>query len=346
MVTPSGNVAPPNPAPSVKSSSVLIPSYNRPHHLVNCLRGLAAQALPPDEVLVVWQGDDTPTRDAAEGLAASLPYPLRVVHSTQRGVVPAENAALDASSGEIVVLIDDDAVPAPDWLRRHMAFYDDPTVGAVGGPARSFEPDGTPFPRRQREPIGVIRWYGRSFGNMYDQVPEWRTRPPRQVDHLVGYNMSLRRCAFDRFESSLRAYWNLFEMEVCLQVAARGYRVMFDFGNVVDHFPTNTAYVGGRHGDLQIKVVNPSFNEAFIHARWAPAHLVPLRIGYFLLGGIRNRPGLLMAPMAMLKFGHPIRELKLLCRSMSATLAGWRAGTNARKAAESAARVPNGATVG
>ena len=71
-------------------------------------------------------------------------------------------------------------------------------------------------------------------------------RKPEAVDHLVGYNMSLRRAAFDRFEEALRPYWQMFELDACLQVRRRGFRVMFDFGNVVEHHPTNTAYVGGR----------------------------------------------------------------------------------------------------
>ena len=50
------------------TSSVLIPSYRRPHALASCLRSLAAQHSRPTEVIVVWQADDTPTREAAEGL--------------------------------------------------------------------------------------------------------------------------------------------------------------------------------------------------------------------------------------------------------------------------------------
>src|SRR5687767_3849016 len=94
-------------------TSVLIPSYRRPGALENCLTSLAEQETPPDEVIVVWQADDAPTREVAERLAASVPYTLRVLHSTEAGVVPAENLALEAASGEIILLIDDDAVAPP-----------------------------------------------------------------------------------------------------------------------------------------------------------------------------------------------------------------------------------------
>ena len=102
---------------------------------------------------------------------------------------------------------------------------------------------------------------------MYDHPDEWSSREPRQVDHLVGYNMSFRRCAIECFETNLRRYWQLFELDVCLTVRDNGYRVMFDFGNVVEHHPTNATYAGGRDGDLQVKIYNGAYNKAFVLAK-------------------------------------------------------------------------------
>ncbi len=202
------------------TTSVLIPSFRRPETLRRCLEALAAQDTLPNEVIVVWQGDDTPTRDAAEQIRGSLPFTFHVLHSPEKGVVVSENLALDAASGQIILLIDDDAFAPPHWLRSHLKHYADPTIGAVGGPADNFYPDGGGPRRRAREPVGCLTWYGNVVGNMYDQDESWRSRPPRLVDHLVGYNLSLRRSAFDRFEQALRPYWNLFELDACLQVAA------------------------------------------------------------------------------------------------------------------------------
>jgi glycosyltransferase involved in cell wall biosynthesis len=314
-------------------SSVLIPSYKRPEMLSRCLRSLGAQTVPPDEVLVVWQGDDVPTRDAALALADRSPFCLRVLHSRQAGVVPAENLALDAAGGDLILLIDDDAVAPVDWVARHRGHYDDPAVGAVGGPADNFLPDGSPYPRRAVEPIGRLTWYGKELGNMYDQVPVWRGRAPQTVDHLVGYNFSLRRTAFDRFEEGLRRYWQLFEMDACLQVQARGYRVVFDFANVVEHHPTNTAYCGGRDGDLEVKIYNAAYNRALILAKHSAGYLRPLRLAYLLLVGAVNTPGVLGCVMAMKRFGRPAREIAILGRTWRAVVDGWRAGTRRRQPA-------------
>jgi GT2 family glycosyltransferase len=318
-------------AQALPTSSVLIPSFRRPASLRACLDALARQTTDPTEVLVVWQADDTPTRDAAVAFAATARFPVRVLHSPERGVVPAENLALGAAVGEVILLIDDDAVAPPGWVARHLAFYADPTVGAVGGPADNFNPDGSPFPRRAVEPVGRLTWYGRERGNLYDHVVAWRSRPPAPVDSLAGYNMSLRRAAFERFDEALRPYWSLFELDACLQVASRGYRVMFDYGNVVGHHPTNTAYVGGRDGDLDIGMFNPSYNQAYILARWSPPALRPVRLLYLMLVGSRQRPGLFLVPASALRYGRPLRELRLLRRTLAATLRGWADGSRVRR---------------
>jgi glycosyltransferase involved in cell wall biosynthesis len=292
-------------------SSILIPSFGRPDALRKCLAALDRQTTPADEIIVVWQANDHPTRDAAQSVRS-----VRAIHSETRGVVPAENAALDASSGEVILLIDDDAIAPPDWVQRHLKHYEDPSVGAVGGPATNFHPDGTIFPARSVEPVGKLSWSGRTHGNMHDHPPEWRRRAPEQVDHLVGYNMSLRRSAFDRFEENLRPYWQMFEMDACLQAKSRGFRVLFDFANVVEHHPTNTAYVSGRGGDLQIKVYNAAYNHSYILAkhRRSALHGIAQRANAFGVGTM-NSPGLLAATLGSMRYGHPARELSIMWKT-------------------------------
>jgi GT2 family glycosyltransferase len=315
-------------------TSVLIPSFGRPEKLSNCLRSLARQTMAPDEVLVVWQAEDTATRDAALSLVDQTPFSLKVLHSPEQGVVPAENAALDAAAGDVILLIDDDAVSSPDWVARHLAHYADPAVGAVGGPADNFLADGTPFPRRAVEPLGKLTSSGRLLGNMYDQIVEWRSRPPQPVDHLVGYNMSLRRVAFDRFEAGLKRYWQLFELDACLQVRERGYQILFDHANVVAHHPTNPAYAPGREGDLTVRVYNAAYNHAFVLARHSSLWLRPVRLAFLLLVGSTGTPGLLGCLAGIRRYGQPCRELRILLRTLRSSLAGWLAGARARRASQ------------
>jgi glycosyltransferase involved in cell wall biosynthesis len=298
--------------------------------LTQCLRSLADQSIPPGEVLVIWQSDDVLTRDTAENLKNQLQYPLRVLYNPEPGIVPAENTGLDAAIGKIIYLIDDDAIASPHWIAHHLAHYSDPKVGAVGGPAVNYFLDGRCFPVRRKEPLGTLTWYGRFLANMYDHPIEWRSRSPIDVDFLVGYNMSLRREAFDRFESRLKRYWQMFETDACLKVKANGYRVVFDPAIVVDHYPTNTAYVGGRDGDLKVKIANPAFNQAFILAKHSPWKLLLPRLLNSMLIGSTGSPGPALFFPCLWRFGSPRRELEVLKMSVLAKLDGWLSGYKVR----------------
>jgi glycosyltransferase involved in cell wall biosynthesis len=313
-------------------TSVLIPSFRRPQPLISCIQSLARQTVKPGEVIVVWQGDDVVTKETVNTLnVAAFPCDLKLLHSEEVGIVPAENLALTHAKGDILFLIDDDAVAPVDWIAKHLTHYADPTVGAVGGPGDNFTPEGIPFPKRARRTTGKLTWYGKSIGNMYDQDINWRLRNPIQVDHLVGYNMSIRRKAFGKFEQNLKPYWQNFEIDVCFQVKARGYRVIFDFANVIKHYPTNQAYAGGREGDLTVKIYNAAYNQAYVLAKHSPWFLRPWRILYLLLIGSTNAPGLFTLPLAFLRFGGVRSELLIFRNTCENRILGWKDGSQTRK---------------
>lgn len=228
------------------------------------------------------------------------------------------------------MLIDDDALASPEWLGRHIEHYANPAVGAVGGSADNYDGDRS-FPKRALTPIGHITWFGRSIGNMYDHPPEWQLRPPQEADYLVGYNMSVRRQAFERFEDALKPYWQGFETDACLQVKASGYKVLFDFANVVRHYPSNTTYKPGRDGDLQQKVYNAAFNEALILAKHTVSPLRNARLAYLLGFGTVNTPGLAAYLIAVKRYGAPLREFAILSKVWRSRIYGWRVGSRLRQ---------------
>jgi glycosyltransferase involved in cell wall biosynthesis len=314
------------------TASVLVASYRRPELLVRCLRALGRQDLAPDEVVVVWQAADEATRQAVEELSKGFSCPLRAIHSAQAGIVPAENAGLAQATGDVVLLTDDDTIPAPDWVAKHLKHYADPSVGAVGGSARNFDSETDPRPSRTPARIGEITWYGKFHGNMFDHPEGWSTRRPITVQQLCGNNMSLRRSAFVRFEEGLKPYWAMFEADACLQVQASRYRVLFDFSNTVRHFPSNsqTIYGNDRTGDLALKVLNPAFNHAFILAKHSPWRLQIPRLLFVFCAGSRMAPGLLGWVFASMRFGHPWREFGILMKTWRSRSEGWKAGLKAR----------------
>ena len=125
------------PSPQGQSNtSIIIPSAGcvRPNAdssmLSRCLETLVQLEPRPKEVIVVvgdeFEGEPPQRMDK---------LPVRIEH---RGTGPfhfssAINCGLSASSGELVLLLNDDIeAEGSDWLGRMAAHLDDPTVGAVG----------------------------------------------------------------------------------------------------------------------------------------------------------------------------------------------------------------------
>ncbi len=105
----------------VSSVTVLICTYNRAEFLAETLAGLAAMGRGADyrtEIVVVDNNSTDGTRAVIEGAAASAPFPVRYLFEPWQGKSFALNTGLEAASGDVIALTDDDVIPAPDWLDR------------------------------------------------------------------------------------------------------------------------------------------------------------------------------------------------------------------------------------
>jgi glycosyltransferase involved in cell wall biosynthesis len=90
--------------------SIIIPSHNRPHMLMNAVHSALAQTVENIEVIVVDDGSQPPA------ILPALPR-LRLVRlETNQGVATARNAGVDAARAEYICFLDDD-----DSLLPHMA---------------------------------------------------------------------------------------------------------------------------------------------------------------------------------------------------------------------------------
>ena len=103
-----------NPTTTNPTTSVIIPNWNGAHLLPSCLDALAAQTLQPTETVVVDNG----STDESRALLAERYPAVRVIPlATNRLFAGGVNAGIRGSSGEVIVLLNNDATPEPDWLR-------------------------------------------------------------------------------------------------------------------------------------------------------------------------------------------------------------------------------------
>jgi GT2 family glycosyltransferase len=104
--------------------SVLIPTRSRPERLAACVAALADQTLDEDriEVLVGLDGPDHAAARAARAAwtgPSARPGALRIVECPGAGYIDVRHRLLDHAAGDVLVSLNDDVVPEPDFLAVH-----------------------------------------------------------------------------------------------------------------------------------------------------------------------------------------------------------------------------------
>jgi glycosyltransferase involved in cell wall biosynthesis len=97
--------------------TVCICTHARPGYARQCLEGLAAQTVTPEtfETIVV-DSFSPPTQAAALARIVAAHPGVRLLVMNRPGVSAARNAAAAAARAAYVAFIDDDAIPAADWI--------------------------------------------------------------------------------------------------------------------------------------------------------------------------------------------------------------------------------------
>src|SRR5215218_2268896 len=161
--------------------SVVIPTFRRREALLRLLDALGRQSLPATEfeVIVVVDGSDDGSREAAEAL--STPYALRVLWQENRGRSAARNVGLGVARGELVVMLDDDMVPAPHLLTEHARAHESGDAVAVMGAVPVLLTETTPAP---------AAYVGAKFNRHMERLAH--TGAPVTLRDFYGGNLSVR----------------------------------------------------------------------------------------------------------------------------------------------------------
>lgn len=160
--TPVPGHATPSSSQQSRTVTVVICTRNRPALLQKCLSAVANLRPAPNQVLVIdnSEGDDD-TRKVAQD------YGARYIVEPRPGLSRARNRALTECDTDVLAYLDDDAIPAPDWLGLLMEPFDDEKVAASTGrvitPESRTDPDDSPRVLNSTNP----HWFERTtFGGM------------------------------------------------------------------------------------------------------------------------------------------------------------------------------------
>lgn len=205
--------------------SVVTPTYNRRDSLHRLLKALAQQTYPAEsfEVIVIDDGSTDGTVDSFGCL--SLPMHLRVLQQAHEGPAVARNLGVQQAAGQWVLFLDDDVVPHPELIARHVAAQARFPRAVVIGPM-------LPPSDFARPPW--IRWEEEILQAQYADLAAGRYPcTPRQ---FYTANASLARADFLAAGGFDHQFQRAEDVELAYRLRALGVQFSFDPGAKVAHY--------------------------------------------------------------------------------------------------------------
>jgi GT2 family glycosyltransferase len=213
--------------------SIVIPTFRRAGQLGDCLRSVCSLDYPLDrlEVIVIDNGGAEHTRAAADPFVDRLAIRY-LVNPKNRGYGFSVNRGIVESTGDRILLLNDDARPAPDLLSEcDRLLRSDASIGCVG--CRAIERGYT----RSGSGIGRLDESGEVVANFDIDCGE-----SIEVEHVYGFcyvftREAVRRAGLNDRTLLAQSYssGNRIETDHCLMIRRHGLKVVYNPRMAADH---------------------------------------------------------------------------------------------------------------
>ena len=256
--------------------SIVMLTRNGAAHLRRTLPALATSAYRNMELIVV---DNASTDDSAMVLGAYAPgFPVTVIRNERNAsYADANNAAVRACRGDLVLLLNNDVQPVgPHWLGHLVESIEAPDVAAVG--ARLVYPLGEAGPRAGSRFADLTLQHGGVWFAPVDGAPQARpigagddpvgpsAAAVRDVPALTAACLLVRRAAFEVVGGFDAAYfYGLEYVDLALRWRAAGWRLVYDGRAVLWHHESATRVLDDRAARRERSAAN---RERFV-GTWA-----------------------------------------------------------------------------
>lgn len=219
------------------SATVAVCTRDRTEDLERCIEGILRLRGADYEVLIV---DNCPSDQRTADLVKKYRN-IKYVCEPTAGLNHARNRALREASGDVVVFIDDDAVPDQFWLEAHLRNYDQPIVQCVTGLTVALE-----LEHASQEEFEEYSSFARGFQRIVFDSAHHDPLAPGGIG--AGVNMSLRRTIADEvgaFDGALDAGTPTKsggDHEMFSRILCAGYRIIYEPRAINRHRHRNSPF--------------------------------------------------------------------------------------------------------
>ena len=215
-------------------TSVIILNMDGGEMNLECIRSIRVQDPPPDEIIVVDNG----SIDGSDHLIErELPGVILLRQDHNTGFTGGVNIGFRRSSGDLILLVNNDCIAEPGWLASLMETIGDPGVGAVTSSMRSIDDISI-----IDSAGGTLDWLGFSWDRGRGR-PAYEFRSLEEVAFPCGGAVMLRREALPEddgiFSEDLFLYQE--DLELGIRMRRRGWKIVYDPLAVIRHVHSATA---------------------------------------------------------------------------------------------------------
>ena len=178
----------------------------------------------PDYEVIIFP-DELPDQSVLDELKNPK---VHIIASGKTGPAQKRDMAMQYATGNVFAFIDDDAFPHKDWLKNAAKWFDDDTVGAVGGPAVT--PKNVPLLELSGGYVLASPLCSGSYIRRY--IP----RTVCEDDDLPSVNLIVRRDVFEEVKGFDSDYYPGEDTKLCLDITRKaGKRIIYDPNVLVYH---------------------------------------------------------------------------------------------------------------
>jgi glycosyltransferase involved in cell wall biosynthesis len=197
--------------------SVVIPVYNAEKLILETLKALDCQTFKDFEAIIVNDGS---TDNSLRIINNYKPrFFMRVASQKNFGPARARNKGAKMANGEIIIFIDSDCVPYPDFIERMIAPFKNKSVVGVQGD----------YETKNKESV-IARYVGYEIGYRHENMGQMK-----KIDHIATYAAAYRKKDFGRGFSEEFKKADMEDTEFSYRLAKAGKILVFEPSAVVKH---------------------------------------------------------------------------------------------------------------